>query len=184
MQINMNKVDGTSLPETVVRLLIKEKKTATFAESCTGGLLAKKITDIAGASECFECSFVTYSNEKKTKLLGVRPETLQKFGAVSYQTAYEMCEGAKKAADADIGIGITGIAGPGGGTKEKPVGLVYLGICTDSVHGVIRLNLNGSRSEIRDMASNCALEIIRCAMLGEIEKDKDNPMLLNVEFVY
>lgn len=108
------------------------------AESCTGGLLAKRMTDIFGASAVFENSFITYSNEKKTNLLGVPPKTLQKYGAVSEQTACAMAIGARKAGRADYGVGITGIAGPTGGTAEKPVGLVYIAVADEKMVWVKR----------------------------------------------
>ncbi len=153
----------------IVELLIKNKKTITFAESCTGGLIAKKITDISGASECFECSFVTYSNAKKSKLIGVCEDTLKEYGAVSYQTALEMCKGAREKADADIAVSVTGIAGPGGGTKEKPVGLVYAGICTEDVWAYTKLNLSGSREEIREQTADIAIEIVKAYLLKNIK---------------
>ena len=158
-----------SLPQCAVKFLCDKNKTVTFAESCTGGLVAKKLTDVSGASECFECSFVTYSNAKKTKLIGVSEETLKSFGAVSWQTAHEMCEGAKKAADADIGIGLTGIAGPTGGTPEKPVGLVFVGFCTNDLHSVFRLMLDGDRDTVRDKASDFAFYLIEKYLVGEYD---------------
>lgn len=162
------------LNKIVVELLIKSNKKISLAESCTGGLVAKKITDVSGASECFECGFVTYSNLQKTVRLGVSEKTLEEFGAVSYQTAYEMSEGAKREAAADIGIGITGIAGPGGGTAEKPVGLVYIGICTDDVHAVLKLNLDGTREEVREKTSEYALEIAARYLTGKISVQNDD----------
>ncbi len=157
----------------IAELLIKNKKTITFAESCTGGLIAKKLTDIAGTSECFECSFVTYSNAKKSKLIGVSEQTLEKYGAVSYQTALEMCKGAKNAAEADIAISVTGIAGPGGGTQEKPVGLVYVGICADDIWAYTKLNLSGSREQIREKTAQTALLIAENYLLSTLETDGD-----------
>jgi nicotinamide-nucleotide amidase len=106
-------------------LVARGWKVAT-AESCTGGLVAGAITDIAGSSDWFERGFVTYSNESKVELLGVRPETLARFGAVSEATVREMAGGALARSRADIAVGVTGIAGPGGGTPDKPVGLVWL----------------------------------------------------------
>ena len=158
--------------EKAVDLLIKNNKTVTFAESCTGGLCAKKITDVSGASQCFECSFVTYSNAKKSKLLGVLEETLNLYGAVSFNTAFEMCKGAKKAADSDIGIGITGIAGPGGGTPEKPVGLVFVGFCAKDIHTVFRLFVSGNRDKVRDKTSDFAIDLI-CKYLSGTLKEYD-----------
>ena len=123
-----------NIENIVVELLIKNKLKLATAESCTGGLIAQKITSVAGASACFDCGVVTYSNEQKQKLLGVSAETLEKFGAVSQQTALEMCKGVKALSNADFGISVTGIAGPGGGTPEKPVGTVWIGICGGNLH--------------------------------------------------
>lgn len=167
----------------LVKKLIDEKKTITFAESCTGGLLSKKITDVSGASACFECGFVTYSNDIKEKVLGVRHDTLLSHGAVSYETAYEMCEGAKRVAGADIAISVTGIAGPTGGTAEKPVGLVYVGVCTDSIHGVVKLNLSGTREEVREKTSLCAFNLALSALEGRLFYWDENGTLLDVEYI-
>jgi nicotinamide-nucleotide amidase len=106
--------------------LSARKWIAATAESCTGGLVAGAITDIAGSSEWFDRGFVTYSNEAKIELLGVRPETLARFGAVSEATVHEMVAGALERSRADIAVAVTGIAGPAGGTQDKPVGLVWL----------------------------------------------------------
>ena len=114
------------MEETVIRLLQESKLTVTTAESCTGGLIAGTLVNVAGASDVLGEAYVTYSNEAKQRLVGVRAETLEQFGAVSEQTAREMAAGAAKAAGADVAFSSTGIAGPGGGTKEKPVGLVYI----------------------------------------------------------
>lgn len=174
--------EDASLQKTVVELLIENKKTVALAESCTGGLVAKKITDVSGASECFECGFVTYSNEQKEKLLGVKRETLEKYGAVSSQTALEMCKGAKERGGADIGIGITGIAGPGGGTEEKPVGLVYIGICTDELCGVHRLNLAGRRDMVRERTSLYALDLVRRSLLGILKVSSDDKSIIDIKY--
>lgn len=159
-----------SLQKTVVSLLCEHKKTVTFAESCTGGLLAKKITDVPGSSECFNCSYVTYSNGQKEKILGVSRRTLDEYGAVSPQTALEMCRGAKNVSGADIAISVTGIAGPGGGTPDKPVGLVYIGICTDSVWESKKLILNGSRQNVRERTSLYALDAVRRILINNDKK--------------
>ena len=176
--------EDNSLEKTVVELLIKNKKKVTFAESCTGGLLAKIITEVPGSSECFDCGFVTYSNEQKTKCLGVNKETLEEFGAVSKQTALEMCKGAKEKAGADIAVGITGIAGPGGGTPEKPVGLVYVGVCTDEIHGVVKLNLAGSRDIVRERTSLYALDLVRRSILGILKAKEDDPESLDTDYIW
>lgn len=145
----------------IIEALTNGGKHITFAESCTGGMLAEMLTAVSGASECFDGSFVTYANEQKEKLIGVRHETLAKYGAVSYQTALEMSRGARLALGADIGAGVTGIAGPGGGTPEKPVGLVYISISTEDIHCFCRLNLDGDRFEVRRKTCLYVLELVK-----------------------
>lgn len=144
----------------MVDLLIKHKLKISTAESCTGGMLSAYITDFPGSSEVFDMGFVTYSNKAKHTLLGVSNETLDKYGAVSEQTALEMSEGVCRRAGSDIGIGITGIAGPGGGTKEKPVGLVYVSLYSSKEHIFSRLNLHGNRAEIRRQTVKKAVEMV------------------------
>ena len=121
-------VDVSSLEEVVVRELTERKLTIAAAESCTGGLFLKRLTDIAGASGCVAGGFVTYTNEMKMNVLGVSADTLATHGAVSAETALEMARGARAKSGADIGVGITGLAGPGGGSEEKPVGTVYVAV--------------------------------------------------------
>lgn len=121
-------VDVESLEELVVQELEKQHMTIATAESCTGGWLSKRITDVSGASQVFQTGCVTYANSTKEQLLGVPHETLEKYGAVSEQTAKAMAEGVRALAGSSLGIGITGIAGPGGGTAEKPVGLIYIAL--------------------------------------------------------
>ncbi len=163
--------ENATLQQTVVELLLEKGMTVVTAESCTGGLVAKKLTDVSGASGCFHCGFVTYSNEKKEKLLGVSPDTLAQFGAVSKETALEMSRGAKLAGDAHIGVSMTGIAGPGGGTPEKPVGLVYISICADDFHEAYRLQLAGDREMVRERTSLYVLDMIRRYLLGSLGAD-------------
>ena len=111
----------------ILQRLIESGRTVATAESCTGGMIASSIVDVAGASDCFNEGYVTYSNEAKMKNLGVKDGTLMVHGAVSFETAIEMAQGVRKKAKADYGISSTGIAGPGGGSPTKPVGLVYIG---------------------------------------------------------
>lgn len=152
----------TDLASTLVSELIKQKKTVATAESCTGGLIAKRITDVSGSSEIFGYGAVTYSNEAKMKLLSVSDETLKAYGAVSEQTAMEMASGVRALSGADVGVSATGIAGPGGGTSEKPVGLVYLGIASENGVRAVKLLLRGSRDRVRLLTSQNALaEILR-----------------------
>ena len=117
------------LEEEIVAQLIKKGYHISFAESCTGGLAAAAIVSVADASKVLDVSFVTYANEAKVKYLGVRQETIEKVGVVSEEVAGQMAQGVAKEAASEVGIGITGIAGPGGGTKDKPIGMVCFGIC-------------------------------------------------------
>ena len=125
----------------VAKLLISNNQTVSTAESCTGGLVSSLLTDVSGSSNFVLSNFVTYSNEAKEKYLYVKKTTLSEHGAVSEQTAREMAEGLIKQTCADFAISITGIAGPTGGTKEKPVGLAYLGICSENKSVVKKLLL-------------------------------------------
>lgn len=145
-----------SLEEKVVKVFAKYGKTIAVAESCTGGLVAKRITDIPGSSSVFSGGIVAYSNQAKISQLDVSSSTLQKFGAVSQQTALEMATGVKEKFSADFGIAITGIAGPDGGTEEKPVGLVCFSIAGDRVF-TTQIQFAGSREQIRTMAANYIL---------------------------
>lgn len=138
-----------SLPETVVTKLLGKKLTISTAESCTGGLIAKTITDYSGVSEIFSEGYVTYSNNAKMKNLGVLEKTLSSYGAVSEETAREMADGVRERSGADIGVSVTGIAGPGGGTKEKPVGLVYVAVSYGDKTVTKKLMLNGDREKVR-----------------------------------
>ena len=115
------------LSQKVVKLLTKKRLKISFAESCTGGLLSSTITSISGSSKVFTMGFVTYSNKAKIKLLKVSKKTITKYGAVSYETCLSMVKNLSKISKSNISISITGIAGPNGGTREKPVGLVYIG---------------------------------------------------------
>lgn len=155
-------VDADTLEKAVVTSLIDRGLTIACAESCTGGLIAKRITDVEGASAAFIGGCVTYANEAKMKLLGVKSKTLQSFGAVSEQTALEMARGVRTELCADIGISTTGIAGPGGGTPEKPVGTVYVGISTADGDFVKKLSLSSmkSRTYIRNVAVNNAFSLV------------------------
>lgn len=136
--------------------------TLSTAESCTGGLVAKKITDLAGVSEFFAGGVVSYANSVKEKLLGVRAETLEKYGAVSEETAGEMSEGVRLALGTDIGVSTTGIAGPTGGSDEKPVGTVCFGISTGDKTLTYTKHFGEtlSRDEIREKASEFALGLV------------------------
>lgn len=152
--------EDKTLPEVVTKMLVEKSLTISAAESCTGGMFAKMLVDIPGCSEILGESFVTYSNEAKMKYLGVKSETLNKFGAVSEDVAKEMAEGVAKVAGTDIGVGITGIAGPDGGSADKPVGLVYAAVCINGETEVKRLNLSGSREKVRYAATLNAFNMI------------------------
>ena len=156
-------VDIDSLQAAVVQEYRAKKLTLATAESCTGGLVSKRITEIPGASEIFLCGLCTYSNEMKERLLGVSHQTLEQYGAVSEQTAREMARGVRLASGAAVGVSTTGIAGPGGGSAEKPVGLVYVGIDSAAYSKVIRLTLGRGYKEereyIRYVASSHALNL-------------------------
>ncbi len=146
-----------SLEEELVKLLTKRHASITTAESCTGGLVSGRIVNASGASEVFHQSFVTYSNEAKKKLLGVDEETLASVGAVSEETAAQMAEGAAKAADAQVALSVTGVAGPDGGTPEKPVGLVYIGCHCFGVTTVEKHLFTGGRQKVREASVEAAL---------------------------
>lgn len=147
-------IDVDSMENALVMHLRERGMTLACAESCTGGLIAKRITDLAGCSDVFLGGCVTYANEAKEKLIGVKHETLEAFGAVSEQTAREMARGVRLALGADVGIATTGIAGPGGGTPEKPVGTVYIAVSTEEGEKVKLLNLSPKRS--REFIRICA----------------------------
>lgn len=141
--------DETTLEEAVIKEVAKKQMTLSIAESCTGGMLSSRIVDCAGASSVFVDGVVSYSNESKEKRLNVKRETLEKYGAVSAETASEMAYGICKMLKTQIGISTTGIAGPDGGTPEKPVGLVYIGLCINGETFTKELKLKGNRSKIR-----------------------------------
>ena len=155
------------MSSVVCRLLMQNKTTVAAAESCTAGMFTAAIADNPGSSKVLSESVVTYSNDAKEKYLGVSHETLEKFGAVSCETAKEMAEGIKKAAKSDIGVSITGIAGPDGGTPEKPVGLVYVGVAHEKGTVVKKLQLFGDRKRVRHLSVLNALNEIRKILLDK-----------------
>lgn len=155
-----------AIEKKIARILVHRNMTVTTAESCTGGLVAGTLVNADGISEAFKEGFITYSDEAKHQLLGVREETLKEYGAVSRQTAAEMAEGAAKAAGAEAAIVTTGIAGPTGGSAEKPVGLVYIGCFVSGRTVVKRCFYRGDRQAIRYAAVKEALEILYCQLLA------------------
>lgn len=153
--------DDDTLEGVVGRRLLEEKLTISVAESCTGGLLSKRLTDIGGSSSYFITGIITYSNESKENFLGVAGASIKKYGVVSKQVCGEMARGVKHFACTDIGVGITGIAGPTGGSTRKPVGLVYIALAVNKKLIVEEFRFNGSRQDIRWQASQTALDMIR-----------------------
>ena len=149
-----------SIEEKIVQVLKNKGYTITTAESCTGGLLAGRILNVSGASAVYNEGHITYSNEAKERLLGVSHDTLEQFGAVSEQIAAEMALGAARVASANVGLSTTGIAGPGGGTPEKPVGLVYVGCCIDGDVTVKECRFFGNREENRNAAVEAVLQLL------------------------
>ena len=154
-----------TLEEAVARLLKKNGLTAATVESCTGGLLSGRLVNVPGVSDVFKTGFVTYSNKAKRRQVGVKKETLQKYGAVSPQTAEEMAVGGAKAAGADVAVSITGIAGPDGGTDEKPVGLVYMACFVCGNVWVEKFHFKGNRAKIREASVAAALTLMRSCIL-------------------
>lgn len=149
------------LEETLGKLLIENHLTIATAESCTGGLLSSKLTDVSGSSEYIKLNFVTYANEAKNKILGVSWDILNTYGAVSEQCAQSMANGLQARTNCDIALCTTGIAGPTGGTVEKPVGLVYISAKYNGITTVkeIRLNPNLSRVQMKEEFANQALKL-------------------------
>lgn len=169
-------VDKENLEQVVVELLCQNKLKISTAESCTGGLLAKRITDIPGASAIFDLGVISYANCAKEKILNVPETLLNKVGAVSPEVAEKMATGILNLAGSDFGIGITGIAGPDGGTPEKPVGLVYIALATKNNINILEMRPKGkqqTRSWIRRRAASNALDMLRRHLLGLPQKTND-----------
>ena len=153
--------ENETLEQHVIGLLKRRQMTLTTAESCTGGLLAGTLINVPGASDIYNEGYITYANESKHKILGVKNKTLKNDGAVSEACAKEMAKGAAKAAGARAAVAVTGIAGPGGGTEEKPVGLVYIACCIDEKVWVERYQMSGDRQKIRNITVKRALDMLR-----------------------
>lgn len=166
----MNGNAVTKKAEEILDLLEKKKLTLATAESCTGGLISGALTAVPGSSKVFLGGAATYSNELKMLFLGVEKETLIRYGAVSRECAKEMADGICARTGADAGISVTGIAGPGGGTPEKPVGLVYIGASLSGRTIVKECRFHGGRGEIRSQAVSFALDLLHKMLIGE-EKD-------------
>ncbi len=163
---------SVSLEQTVVELLDKNGLTVSTAESCTGGLLAGRIINVPGASDIIKVGFVTYANRAKRKYLGVKKSTLEKYGAVSKQCAEEMVKGLVSETKADIGLSTTGIAGPDGGSEDKPVGLVYIGCNVCGRIKVKECRFTGERDEIRRSTVTEALNMLRVSLLEYFTETK------------
>lgn len=165
--------DGRTVDQIVAGLLRDSGRTIATAESCTGGLLAARLTELPGSSEYMLGAIVAYANEVKTAAAGVPAELIERHGAVSEEVAEALARGAIERVGADIGVGITGVAGPGGGTPEKPVGLVWLTVALAGADGAEpalltrSVSLPGGRTDIRDRATTVALHLVRRALLGE-----------------
>ncbi len=161
--------DQDTLESVCAALLIAHKQTLALAESCTGGLLSQRLTSLAGSSSFTGLNLITYSNESKMEMLGVKPESLENYGAVSAQVALEMAAGAKTLAKSDLGLAVTGIAGPAGGSQDKPVGLVYIALVAGDGYGVSQEYHfgQGKREEIRWRSSQEALNLLRKYLQGK-----------------
>ena len=146
--------------EKILNHLINNNLTVATAESCTGGLIAHTLTNISGSSVYFDRGVVTYSNKAKIELLGLNNEILDKFGAVSHKVAEAMAKGIRIKSHVDIGIATTGIAGPTGGTPDKPVGLVYIGISTSKQTNIKKFKFSGNRLQNKELTCNAALKMI------------------------
>ena len=158
------------LQTAVARLLIEQGRTVSTAESCTGGLVAKRLTDVSGSSAYFMQSFVTYSNEAKSRLLEIPPELIASHGAVSEPVARAMAENCRRLSDTDYALSVTGIAGPTGGTPDKPVGLVFVALATAgrTVVRELRLGETITRAEVRDRSAKAAVNLLRLELLHQL----------------
>jgi nicotinamide-nucleotide amidase len=150
----------TELEVILGELLISRNLTLAIAESCTGGLIANRVTNVSGSSKYFELGVVSYSNDSKIELLNVPLKIIESFGAVSSETAIAMATGVKELAKSNLGLGVTGIAGPTGGTTEKPVGLVFIALTTEETVNSHKFNFSGSRLEIKTQTADAGLKIV------------------------
>ncbi len=159
-------MDEQTLEEIVGKLLVERKKTIATAESCTGGLIGARITNVSGSSQYFERGVITYSNESKTELLKTPPQVIEKYGAVSEEVAILMAEGVRKLAGTDFGLSVTGIAGPTGGTPQKQVGLVFIGFAHENDSFAERFIFEQDRRTNRERAAQAALNMVRLFLLN------------------
>jgi nicotinamide-nucleotide amidase len=170
--------DLTSLASAVIKLAVARGYKIATAESCTGGLISSCLTAVSGSSDTFTCGFVTYSNDAKTRLLGVPVDAISDFGAVSDIVAAAMAEGAVAHSGADMAVAVTGIAGPDGGTPDKPVGLIYLSLAQVGEDAVVkRYVFAGNRDDVRRSTVGAALELmlscLECRDLEDVDQEKD-----------
>jgi nicotinamide-nucleotide amidase len=159
--------NGISLEEIVGKLILDKQLTISIAESCTGGLISDRLTNVPGSSGYLLGSVIAYQNEVKISKLGVKKETIEKFGAVSEQTANEMAKGIRSSLKSNLGLSSTGIAGPGGGSEEKPVGLVYIALANDEEVLTKKLNLTKNRLANKKLTSQAAINLLRLYLLRE-----------------
>ena len=160
--------DGTTVDDQVAALLAERGWSVGVAESCTGGLLAARLTTRPGSSDYVRGGLVVYSDEAKTALAGVGAELIERHGAVSVEVVHALAAGARSALGAEVGVGVTGIAGPGGGTPEKPVGLVWLSVQAPAGASLTRrVDLPGGREDVRDRSTTVAMHMLRRLLLGE-----------------
>jgi nicotinamide-nucleotide amidase len=158
-------VENEELEQVIGRMLTEKKLTIAVAESCTGGLITDKITDVPGSSNYFERGVIAYSNQSKTEILKVPKELIEKHGAVSSEVAKAMAAGVRQIADTDIGVSTTGIAGPTGGSPEKPVGLVWIGFSDRNETLAMKFNFGDDRRRVKERAAQAALELVRRRLL-------------------
>jgi nicotinamide-nucleotide amidase len=169
-------MEDEDLETVLVRLLTERRQTLALAESCTGGGIASRITNVPGASAVFLAGFVTYSNEAKTRFLGVPDETLARHGAVSEPVARLMAEGARRVSGTDFSIAVTGIAGPGGGTEAKPVGTVFMAVSGEAGTRVEHLVYAYDRIAFKQATGSRALDLLRRVLLGHVSLSERIPV--------
>ena len=159
--------ENVTLEQAVVDLLLKNQMTVSTAESCTGGMVAARLINVPGVSEVFKSGYITYSNKAKRKIIGVKRSDLEKYGAVSEKVCRDMAKGVAALTKADVAVSVTGIAGPDGGTEEKPVGLVYIGCAVKGVVSVKKCNFSGNRAKIREATVSASLTFMRQCILEQ-----------------
>ncbi|MGH9321984.1 MAG: competence/damage-inducible protein A [Vicinamibacteria bacterium] len=167
--VNLLSENEETLEQVVGRLLVERGMRISVAESLTGGLIAHRITQVSGSSRYFDTGFVTYSNESKTMLLGVDEDLFRRVGAVSEEVALAMAKGARERARSDIAVSVTGVAGPTGGSDEKPVGLVYIGLATAASTRAVRFQFPGERRQVKRWTAQTALNLVRLELLRSPE---------------